>query len=571
MDVSQRSPAAKVRAPIFREINCDICDYPRTGLPPEALCPECGAAPKQVLKPAIQSTLVARSRSEQAWLGMIAVGLILLIFSSIAAIRVVLIMPLGGLTLVALNAPAPKFVAAALLQRSIGDPGEWGVFGTVAVLVNLVAVWLVTEPHSMMGDEHFGLSSRRLARWLSVILGGALFGTLLGGYSLSPYNGWLSMHIIIATVGMVEMPANAFLYLHFRHLALRLHAADPARSRELPLLRAIPSLLVALCIAGIAITLLRGEMEDEPVVAWRIVQSIYGMAALTCGVMMIISVLHLLRCTLAGTMDESMRIFIVRIVRLPRTLRRILLAARAKPQHWLAICGLMLWLSNNTSLNAVNFGIGHRLGLGGDIPSINFVGPKIFAVPLIQTESDHYWYVPESRESMLWIVVGIWLITSFRPRGISDRSATVVRWTPTCLIGLAMGLGMAIDRASGELKQSLWISILVVAIEVPCTLLAYLYLASIARSIGRTDLSKMLRYSAITISALIAMPVSFIVLARPLRQHLYEPAIVLINGVYGSIGIVMSLIGIFLIIRLLGALISDSMTAEDNSPIIATR
>ncbi|HEY7087797.1 MAG TPA: hypothetical protein VH518_06880, partial [Tepidisphaeraceae bacterium] len=50
----------------------------------------------------------AKNRSEQAWMATIVLGLILLIISSICALQVTLIMPLGGLVLTAMNVPAPK-------------------------------------------------------------------------------------------------------------------------------------------------------------------------------------------------------------------------------------------------------------------------------------------------------------------------------------------------------------------------------------------------------------------------------------------------------------------------------
>ena len=140
---------------------CDICGYPRLGLPAAALCPECGAVPPELADLSSRTSAGLMTRSDLAWLRCVAVGLILLLSSSAASLRVTLVMPISALSLAAMNVPAPKLHAAALVQCSIGgQPGKWGVSGTLAVLCGVLGIWLLTEPRTIRGDDEAGFSLR---------------------------------------------------------------------------------------------------------------------------------------------------------------------------------------------------------------------------------------------------------------------------------------------------------------------------------------------------------------------------------------------------------------------------
>src|SRR5579862_7956608 len=105
MDVST---STKTKLPIHREIHCNVCGYPRIGLPDDSRCPECGTPPPKPIVGLSTAAGVAQDRSEQAWLVSVAMGIVLLVVSSYFAIQVDLMTPLGGLTLMAINAPGPK-------------------------------------------------------------------------------------------------------------------------------------------------------------------------------------------------------------------------------------------------------------------------------------------------------------------------------------------------------------------------------------------------------------------------------------------------------------------------------
>jgi hypothetical protein len=187
MDVSTSPPA------VSADPSCDLCGYPRTGLPPDALCPECGEPPPRLAEmarayaaAAAADTMSPVSAAKLAHVRLVAAGLFLLITSSVTALGVTLVMKVGPITLPAVNVPAPKVHAAAFIQRSIGGPpGPWGIAGTTAALMGLVGIWLLTTPRSLRADEEGAFSPRRLARWSAVLSAGAVLGVLLSG--VDPY------------------------------------------------------------------------------------------------------------------------------------------------------------------------------------------------------------------------------------------------------------------------------------------------------------------------------------------------------------------------------------------------
>src|SRR5262245_27922773 len=139
MDVSAPPPKPS-NLPLEQAICCDVCGYPRIGLPETAKCPECGEDPPALVKSRFGHPTLTVGR--RRWLRQIALGLILLVFSYISALQIILVMNLDAQVLAAVNMPAPKIAATALIQRAVGNrPGPWGVSGTLAVMGSVLAVW----------------------------------------------------------------------------------------------------------------------------------------------------------------------------------------------------------------------------------------------------------------------------------------------------------------------------------------------------------------------------------------------------------------------------------------------
>ena len=70
---------------------CDLCGYPRTGLPPGALCPECGEPPPRLAGVDHPASAPAHTAAALAHLRTVTAGLLLLLTSSMTAVGVTLI------------------------------------------------------------------------------------------------------------------------------------------------------------------------------------------------------------------------------------------------------------------------------------------------------------------------------------------------------------------------------------------------------------------------------------------------------------------------------------------------
>src|SRR5687768_1383224 len=518
--------------------HCHACGYSRLGLHAGARCPECGESPAPPIAPIMLDVAgAARDRAEQTWLATVATGLALLIVSSVAALKVALIMPLGGLVLIAVNAPGPKLWAASLLQRSIGQPGEWGVMGTVAVLGNVLAVWLLTEPRALHDGNDGFFSIRAAARWSCVIGCGALAGVLLGYYPISRSWGWDGLPILATAVGMVELPANTLLYLHMRRLANRF---DAAGGRAGAMLGAAAVLLPVTCGIGVVMSIVRGQMQDQPVVAWRFAQAAYGGLAMATGMLMCAGVLRLFAQAALAATDQSIASLAGKLARLRGSLGRLAGAVRADPARWAAVLGLALWLWNTKPLIALAAMVDHRHALGGDLPLVNFLGPKVWAVAVNQNHYSSY-HGTTNRAAIISTVLAVWLVTSLRPAGLPAWRWAVARWLPTLMVGWAVGLALTIQRADYSIRASYWAAAVMILVEAPATFVVYRYLARLAENAAAhatsTKLAAHLRLVSFAAPALILSPLAFFALSAPLRGHHEHPLALMACALYGMLAI----------------------------------
>jgi hypothetical protein len=275
------SPAADA---IAVDIACVGCGYSLRGLSAESRCPECG-------KPVLDSThdrpppRVTRATREWAW--VVLAGLALLLWIVPTQIETILSMRFGyglGGASPRLNLPAPKIWAVPMLQRSIGyRPEALGVGGTMASLLAVASLFLITTRRTQADWYERVLSLRKLARWVPIFLTGGWLGFMMNMEYLN------SDDIAIAkftTVGIacVELPGTALLYLYMRQLALRL---------EMPsLARAIAWTVVASSVLFIAGSLMMAmQYYDAEVnrkhIQWQIAAATYMSACVATSIAMI--------------------------------------------------------------------------------------------------------------------------------------------------------------------------------------------------------------------------------------------------------------------------------------------
>jgi len=519
--------SSPVNSSIDAAPDCARCGYPRVGLTESARCPECGALPPTRVAAALETLGAARDRSEQRWLVTLAIGLWLLCTTSLAAVHVALSMGFGGLVLPAMNTPAPKLWAAVLLQRSLGgQPGFVGVAGTIAVLGNVLAIWFLTERRDELGRNESTLSLRVLTRWSTVLLTGGLMGVLIGGLEVNWWWTWDGLPAIAVSVGVVELVANTLLYFFLHALSKRFGDA-----RATSLLGVSRWIVLTACAVGAGMSLVRGSMEDQPIIVWRGVQAAYGALVLTGGMMMTFGVLRLSVCVGLAAIDTTIANLAGKMARLRGSLRYLVKIVRAEPLRWLAVGGIWLWLSNVQPLMVQTASIYQRQGLGGNWPVLNFIGPKVNAVGLLNGDDGYYWWRMNDRTPVLITLLAIWMFTAIRPKPVWTWVAA--RWVPTVLLGTALGLWLTISRADYNVRESHWVAALMIGVEVPATLAVYLYLASLARAFGEKKLATNLRAIGFAAVVLITSPLAMFVLSKPFRGHFDDPLAVMANAIYG--------------------------------------
>jgi hypothetical protein len=505
-------------------ICCDICGYPRIGLPETAKCPECGENPPELVKRGARATPITQGR--RRWLRSVSVGLILLFIAYASALQVILIMNMRDYSLLAVNTPAPKIAATALLQRSIGNrPGPWGVAGTLAVLGSVLAVWLLTEPRNERGgDAPTLLSLRGMTRWACVLCTGGAFGLMLCSTQLSMWNTRsYSPYFAILLLGC-ELPANTLLYFYLRKIAIDLH---------------LPRIgwMLGWCATGIGFTTLALPVllvfpPEEIPLALGATFTVLGAVVTACG---IAATAGMLRLTIAATSaawsdlaGHGRRVVVQTVV----GVRNLVHHMQTHPERWALASGIGLWLAIQPWIISEALMNGPRGRFGGDVPYLNFIGPKVALAPAMITDEyrvySPYLYMMDRGGFMALIVevMAIWLMTYPPKNQESPGMRNVVRWGITVLAGLTAGFLFSHQR--DQLPGTV-LGITLLFGEAPATFLLYWFLAAEAKRFGLIEFQPKLRRLAIVAPLLILLPTLFLLLGYfPRWPH--EGAVTVVAG-----------------------------------------
>lgn len=541
---------------------CGVCGYPRTGLPAGSPCPECGTLDMAAGPPrAIRALGAARTPAERSWLVSVGLGLALLIVASFFALQSELYLSLGGLTVVAINAPGPKLAGAALILREIGNPGPNGVMGTLAALGQLLAVWLITEPPTLRGNAtEPARALRTWTRWTAIVTFGGLFGVLVSGYQLPNAFGWgwWGLPSVVCALVFVELPANVLLYAYLSRLSRRF---DPsAEPRGLFGLAAASVLIGLACAGGATVSLFRAAWEDRPVEFWRGVQAAYGVLAMAAGMVMWAGAARLLWHVGVAAAERPSPAAASAFARLVRPVTRWLARVRDEPARLACVAGLLLWLACCRPLLAGAAIVDHRRGLGGDLPTLNFVGPKVWGVPIL----DRSWNHDGHRLAILFTVVAVWLITAYRPTRATRPWATLARWAATVLTGAAVGVALTIELAKAEVRDSYWTAYAIVGVEAPATLALFLFLGRLAGEIGERRLGRQLVAIGAAAAGVVLSPLAFFALARPLYRLRHSPPVLAAEVVYGALAVAAGVVAWALVVRLTWAVATTTRTRDVN-------
>ncbi len=491
MDVSfLRSPDAA--------LTCDYCNYPRRGLPTDALCPECGNSPPERAVGLAGS--VKYTRKQQVQFRLVCIGLIILMVASFYAVRVSIIM--DGEALSAINVPSPKVSGVVLIQREIGGrPGEWGVLGWTCCIWSMIGVWMITARRAMHREPNLLASSRQIARWSTLILTGGLAGYLLSDLNdYIPLTGRYTDGLLLMALLSVEIPVNFLLYRYLGNLAMQVR--QPRLSKWLFNLAWLGALARCIHIAS----LVPGDQVWQTAESWRMVIGVTeSMIAIPIGVVSWGAVLILTGMLLKIGFTNLGR----RAVLLSRdrtgVLERLFSSLGKHRYRLMLSSGLTGWILLTITIHSENL-LARTMGHDSiaNSPALSIAGPKISA--MIQWYSQQYERGPEVSGWLLTEMLIMMLLTTAIPGqiGREARLRFTLRWVAIIVISVTTQVLSYIPFGRQHPGYS---SIFVTfAVDAYLTATMYVYLSLVAKRIGVVEISRWLIRFSILLPLLIILP-----------------------------------------------------------------
>jgi hypothetical protein len=221
--------------------------------------------------------------------------------------------------------------------------------------------------------------------------------------------------------------------------------------------------------------------------------------------------------------------------------------------------GLVLLLSGTITLLTVTLLMRFRGAWGGSLPVVNFPGPKIWAAALVQRTVGN---MPgpigvSGTVTALQGIVALWLITSPRPvdilgeRWLSLRRLT--RWIGIGLFGAAFGLVASESHVAwwGNDEREAYFVLLVGAVELPATMLLYLYLRHLAADAGDRRTFNMLSTVAVGVPLVIGAATVMLLIGRSELAGTPNLSHQIFIALYGAVAVGIAMLAVASIGRLI--------------------
>ena len=554
-----RQPAVATAASILTAGTCPECGYSLRGLLADQPCPECGHLLRDESHHPSPRT---------AWGRSVFIGLTLLLILTLHAVCSVLVQPfqeLGGAA-PGLNVPGPKLWATPLLQRPIGRwPEMPGVVGTRTAMLSLLAVWLITAPCGITRLQR-DQALRLMTRWVSVALFGLAFGTMMTTEGL-----WDSElpPLRLMLVAVVELPGALLLYPYLRRLAD--HVPGRARRQAFERLAWIVPLVIFIAVLVLGGQWLWRTAFDPRGVSKTFVYvsgAVYGMIAMLVGVAATAVVASLAAAyfhaafPLVRRWITGMRYLARRV----RALRDAISIQRLRALAVVAGCALLLVVMM-LGLDQVLW-IGSRSARGGNLPFINFPGPKIWAAAgVVPQDHGSTWNPLVAQTTLLALnLIAVWLLTTAAK---PSRLRFFARWAPVVSIGVMLGL-VGQSRSADTIRwyigfdyRSQFFAIVTVVCEVPATMLLYLLMAQLARRFERPALARKLRALGVAVCLFMTVGAAMFAISRTaITGH----AALLSGAAYGAAAITISVWCIAAVLSLASSAMMEFLAAQNEPP-----
>lgn len=407
----------------------------------------------------------------------------------------------GG-TFSSVNFPGPKVWAVPLLQRSLGGSPEFlGVTTSTATILGVLAIWLITTPAPR--QPSFTAFS---ARWISVLGVGLMFGLLLHFGSI--HRGWDATNLFLPYLGLgAELCGTVPLYLFLASEARQL--GRPNLARVLFYASIVIGGLIVMAFPAVTFnSYLEAHDSDLPAQIWA---SGYGVVSTATAVVVLGAIFQLIppmyRYAFPNGLSGKLK-FNTAGARpvcgecgydlrgssgggaCPECGGRTIIyhtkdSAIAHDAHWAryVVVGLAIWLMVTPYLAYVVLIMDFRRDFGGTAPMLNFPGPKVWAVSVIQRSiGGQPWIIGTTGVfNTMLNLVAIWLITWPHAGRVKSEHLfglrRVARWTAVCGAGAFIGF-MFVDKWLYVNQPGFWKWVFagVSLGELPGTVLMYLYL-----------------------------------------------------------------------------------------------
>jgi len=198
---------------------------------------------------------------------------------------------------------------------------------------------------------------------------------------------------------------------------------------------------------------------------------------------------------------------------------------------------------------------------GGTVPRLNYIGPKVWAVSLLQRAIG---YGPTAWGNSgvtagLTVALGLVLLTSSpAQRDWRDPILSLrfwARWTPLFLFGGFLGLTLGCEGISQDDPQlRKFVMAAVVGVELPGTVLLYWFLSALARELAAPAVGRAFAICAVAIPILQIGAMVMLVLARHLQWQRNDFPMQVAVSVFMAFSLCLAALAMGAIVRLAAAL-----------------